>query len=98
MLEYINEHLQENIVLRNLAQEFGMSERTLSRLFALELDLSFSGYYKRARTMKALELIEQGCDSVSQLAFEVGYQSVSTFSNNFLEICGNRPLYFIHKD
>ncbi len=98
VLALIGAHLSEKMGIQWLAKEFGMSERTLNRLFAQELRLSFSSYCKRARMMKALELIEQGCDSVSDLAFGVGYQSVATFSNNFLEICGNRPLGFIHKD
>jgi len=46
--------------------------------------------------MRALEMIEMGSDNVSQLANDVGYDSVATFSNNFLEICGFRPLQFIN--
>jgi AraC-like DNA-binding protein len=47
--------------------------------------------------MKALELIEAGSDNVSQIASRVGYESLATFSNNFLAICGNRPLHFINQ-
>lgn len=47
--------------------------------------------------MKSLEWIEQGKDNVSELASLVGYESLTTFSNNFLEISGNRPLHFIKK-
>ena len=59
--------------------------------------MSFSRYSKISRVIKALELIENGVDNVSEIASQVGYESISTFSNNFLEICGNRPIYFINK-
>ena len=79
-----------------LADRFAMSPRTVTRLFSKNLGTSFSQYCKMARVMKALELIEEGTKNVSEIASLVGYKSISTFSNNFLEICGNRPLYFIN--
>lgn len=93
---YIQTHLARPINVQWLASEFGLSVRTLSRLFRQQLGTSFSGYCKIARIMRALELIELGCDNVSQVATDVGYESLATFSNNFLAICGHRPLQFIH--
>jgi AraC-like DNA-binding protein len=95
VITYIHTHLAQPISFKWLASEFGFSVRTLSRLFTQQLGTSFSSYCKIARIMRALELIEIGCDNVSQLAAAVGYESLATFSNNFLEICGHRPLQFI---
>ena len=97
LLNYLQNHLQEKNSIEFLAYHFGFSVRTLSRLFTQQLGVSFSSYCKLARIMKALELMETGNDNVSQIASSVGYESLATFSNNFLEICGNRPLYFINK-
>lgn len=97
LLAYLQKHLHEKLSIDFLAHEFGFSVRTLSRLFIQQLGVSFSSYCKLARIMKALELMETGNDNVSQIACAVGYESLATFSNNFLEICGNRPLYFINK-
>ncbi len=97
VLEYIQLHLQEKVSIVSVAKAFGFSVRTLTRLFNAHLGMSFSVYMKVARIIKALELIEHGHTNVSQVAYEVGYESLSTFSNNFLEICGNRPIYFINK-
>jgi AraC-like DNA-binding protein len=95
-LSALLEHLQK-WTLESLARAFGFSPRTLTRLFSKHTGISFSRYGKIARVIKALELIERGEGNVSELADQVGYESISTFSNTFLEICGNRPLYFIHQ-
>ncbi|QMW00597.1 AraC family transcriptional regulator [Spirosoma foliorum] len=97
LLDYLKNHLAEKISIETLAHQFGFSVRTLSRLCRQQLGVSFSSYCKLARMMKALELMEQGNDNVSEIASLVGYESLATFSNNFLDICGNRPLYFINK-
>ncbi|WP_460640269.1 AraC family transcriptional regulator [Larkinella harenae] len=95
ILIYIQSHLSEPLNFQWIAREFGLSGRTLSRLFTQHLGISFMNYCKIARIMKAIELIEMGSENVSQLALDVGYESLATFSNNFLEICGHRPLHFI---
>ncbi len=46
--------------------------RTLNRLFNQQFCTSFSSYYKIARIMRSLELIELGPENVSQLATDVG--------------------------
>lgn len=96
-LDYIQQHLHEKISIEQIASHFGFSVRSLTRLFTNQAGISFSSYCKIARMMKALELIETGVDNVSELAGRVGYESLSTFSNNFLEMCGNRPLHFIQQ-
>lgn len=97
VLGYIQGHLSEQLNVQWIASEFGLSVRTLSRLFSQRLGISFSSYCRIARIMRALELIEMGHDNVSQLALEVGYESLATFSTNFLEICGHRPFHFIRE-
>lgn len=97
LLDYLQQRLHEKISIELLARQFGFSVRTLSRLFSQQLGVSFSSYCKLARIMKALELMETGNGNVSEIASAVGYESLATFSNNFLEICGNRPIYFINQ-
>ena len=95
-LEYIQQHLHERLGLEDMARQFGYSSRALTRAFQQHLAMPFSSYTKIARAMRAMECIEQGATNVSELAQRVGYDSVSTFSNNFLAICGKRPLEFIN--
>jgi AraC-like DNA-binding protein len=95
VLDFVQQHLEKKFGVEDVARQFGYSSRTLSRAFQQHLGMPFASYTRTARTLKALELIEQGADNVSELASNVGYESVSTFSNNFLEICGKRPVEFM---
>lgn len=97
IIEHLQGHLQEKHNLTRVAKAFGFSNRTLTRLFSSHLGITFSAYMKMAKMIKALELLENGCTNVSQIAFQVGYDSLSTFSNNFLQTCGRRPIDFINK-
>lgn len=96
-LDYIQQHLHEKLTIQQIASQFGISVRSLTRLFTQQIGISFSSYCRLARIMKALELIETGIDNVSELTGLVGYESLSTFSTNFLDVCGHRPLQFIQQ-
>jgi AraC-like DNA-binding protein len=97
VIEYLQVHLQEKQSMPGIAKTFGLSVRSLTRLFSSHLGITFSTYLKMARMIKALEMIENGYTNVSHIAYQVGYDSLSTFSNNFLEIYQKRPLEFINK-
>jgi AraC-like DNA-binding protein len=97
VVDYLQEHLPEKISIRQLAGHFGFSVRSLTRLFSQQLGNFFSSYCCIAFIMKTLIFIESGGDNVSELASRVGYESLSSFSNNFLQVCGKRPLEFIRE-
>lgn len=94
---FIQQHIDDKINMPAVAKQFGLSERTMSRLFQSELQLPFSQYIKLVRMVKAVELLVQPGKNVSDVAFAVGYESLPTFSNNFNEIMGIRPNQFLQK-
>ncbi|HYH15781.1 MAG TPA: helix-turn-helix transcriptional regulator, partial [Flavisolibacter sp.] len=96
-LQIIMEGMSEKISVEATAQKLNLSTRTLSRLFQQELKMSFTGFLKVARIIKALEWLSLLGATVAETAFKVGYDSVPTFSNNFYEIVGSRPQTFIQK-
>ncbi len=78
-----------------LAREVGTSARTLSRLFALETQLSFKSWCQRARIAAAIERLSVEANvSVKQLASELGYASVPAFSHAFRQVTGKTPTAF----
>lgn len=91
ILEYIQEHLDENLLFSHVAETFGFSPRSLYRLFQSELKMSFIQYYTLARMLKAIELLVTKKYSISEVASAVGYNSIPTFSNTFQSIMGKRP-------
>ncbi|MEI8593039.1 helix-turn-helix domain-containing protein [Photobacterium sp. Hal280] len=68
--------------LAQWARQTGATERTLSRVFQKEIQLTFPQWRQRLRLMTAITLLEQGL-SVQNVAHEIGYQSVSAFIEAF---------------
>ncbi len=73
-----------------IARRSGASLRTLERCFLTETGLAIGEWRRRVRLFHALRLLEGGT-SVTEVAFEVGYASVSAFSQAFRRQFGRSP-------
>lgn len=91
ILHYLDSNINETLTLISISKRFGMSERSVSRLFRSALDISFLQYLKTLRMVKAIELILKSNKSINEIAYEVGYSSISTFSDTFHEFTQSRP-------
>lgn len=94
VIRYIYYHISEDLTLAGLAPKFGMSVRTFSRLFQSALNTSFFQYLKLSRIVRAMQLLLQSDKSISQIAYETGYNSISAFSNTFYQLVNMRPSDF----
>lgn len=97
VLTYIQENLDQPLTMENTCHRFAFSERTLSRLFKARTDLSFFQYVKMARIIRAMEYLLETDKSISEIAYETGYNSISAFSNTFFELTGSRPTTFAQR-
>ncbi|MDN7143257.1 helix-turn-helix transcriptional regulator [Pseudomonas sp. JQ170] len=80
----------DNRSIEDWAQWVGASRRTLVRLFQAQTQLSFREWRQRLRLLAALPLLAQGM-SVTTLANELGYDSVSAFIALFARHYGVTP-------
>ena len=94
VLKYISNHLFDPLTLKNLSHETGFSERTLTRLFQATMRISFLQYFKLLRMVKAIEMMLQTDKSISEIAYTLGYNNVSAFSNIFYQLTKTRPSEF----
>lgn len=88
---YLENNLSEKLTLKEVSSRFGMSERSMSRLFQATLHVSFLQYLKTIRIVKAIEFLLKTQKSVNEIAYEVGYGSISSFSDTFREFTHSRP-------
>ena len=95
IIRFLLENLSEKISVEEVAKKMALSTRTIARLFQQELGMSLTGFLKIARIIKALELLSLPGANVSDTAYKVGYDSIPTFSNSFLEVVGARPHSFL---
>ncbi len=94
ILDYMSINISDNHSLESIGKEFGMSERSVSRLFQQTLSTSFLQYLKLLRMVKSIELMLQTDLSMSEIAYGVGYGSLSAFSNAFIQLLNLRPSDF----
>ena len=81
--------------LSDLAQEVGCSCSYLSRTFSLLTGMTVRQYLRRARIHLAASLFENGEESVSKVASQVGYHSLSHFTKAFQKEMGCSPSRFL---
>jgi AraC family transcriptional regulator len=91
VLEYINEHLNQDIKLADLAQFLGMSQFHFSHLFKQSLGTSPYQYLLQQRVERAKQLLKQTDQSIMDIAFMCGFNSHSHLSKQFRQFTGMTP-------
>lgn len=90
-LDYIHTHLSEQISLDDIASHVGLSTYHFARLFKRATGSSPHEYIILSRIDNAKYLLRTTSDSVSQIAFQVGYTSESNFITSFNSRVGMPP-------
>ncbi|WPU25079.1 helix-turn-helix transcriptional regulator [Cedecea neteri] len=76
--------------LVELASVAFISPRTLGRLFESEIGMSFTRWRERMRIISSVEQLVNGVP-ITQVAYDMGYQSASSFTTAFTRIIGLPP-------
>ena len=87
---YIDTHMQDKISLSSVAQEFLVSESTISKAFHSQMRLGFYSYVIRRRLIAAKDLISDGV-SLQEIPTRVGYADYSSFYRAFKQEFGVSP-------
>lgn len=95
VIAYIREHVTEPLTMAELCRQTGFSSRTLARLFQETMKISFLQYCKLLRMVMAIELMLETDRSLSEIAYMIGYDNLSSFSNIFNRMTGMRPSEFV---
>jgi AraC family transcriptional regulator len=77
--------------LSQLGAEVGCSPFYLSRTFSSQLGMTIPQFIRQVRMEQAAELLKSGRYNVTEAAMQVGYSSLSHFSQAFCEVMGCCP-------
>jgi len=88
---FIHEHSDEELSLTRVAKVVNISANYLSEKFKEVTGVNFVDYIARTRTEKARELLENSNLRISEIAFAVGFQSLSQFNRIFKKLLGRSP-------
>lgn len=89
--EYITEHYTENLTLKGVAEEIGVSGGYLSTLFNQHLQCGFVDYLNKVRVDRACSYLEQNYLKNYEIAYKVGFNDEKYFSKVFKKIMGMSP-------
>lgn len=89
--DYINTHFQENMNVDDMADLAKMSVRSLQRIFKEETGITLQKYGQLIRILKSVELIDTKQYTLSEIAFKVGYKSLSAFTSSYTSIMKEGP-------
>jgi AraC-like DNA-binding protein len=91
VMALLKQNLAEPPPLEELGKRIGCSHFYLSRIFSTQTGQTITQYLRQLRMEKAAELLKSREYNVTEVAFEVGYNSLSHFSAAFQETFGCCP-------
>lgn len=94
ILDYITDHYNEQLSLKQLADEFHFNYYYLSSYFSYHNKEGFSEYLNKIRVEKAAELLRNETIPVSEISYMVGYSDHSYFCKVFKKLKNATPSKF----
>ena len=88
---FIHEHSDEDLSLTKVAKSVHISPNYLSEKFKEVTGVNFVDYIARHRIEKARKLLQDLNLRISEIAFAVGFQSLSQFNRVFRKLAGKSP-------
>ncbi len=88
---FIENRFKENITARDVAAECLINEDYLNLIFKKEINLTVTDYIRKKRLHYASMLLKSSDLSVSEVAFNSGFQSIQTFNRLYKRYYGVSP-------
>jgi AraC-like DNA-binding protein len=89
--EFIQQHQTEPLSLAAVAKAVNASPFYFCKMFKKVTGLNFTDFVARVRTEKAKNLLLNPNLRISEIAFEVGFQSLTHFNRVFKQVMGQSP-------
>lgn len=99
ILDYMSQHVDGQLSLNSVADQFGISAGHLSRLFKEKQGVNFSDYLIRLKLDTAAEMLTKDPSrKVTDIAAALGYSNISYFNKMFKENFGMTPTQYRTKN
>lgn len=84
ILEYCAEHYKTDISIQSVADALEVSPHAVTRIFTANFHQNFRKYINSLRIDEAAYKLISSADSITQIAFSVGFDTLRTFNRAFL--------------
>lgn len=97
VVDYIHEHIEEDVSMEAAAECVGMSYKMFSRWFIECTGIGFRRYVVKTRINKSCEYLFSTSQSIQEICFLVGFNNASNYNRLFRQVLGVTPSEFRRK-
>ncbi|NLG97177.1 MAG: helix-turn-helix transcriptional regulator [Chloroflexi bacterium] len=88
---FIDEHVRENLRVRDVATHTGLSTYYVSKKFKAETGMSISDYIRNAKVSEAKSLLKYSDLSLAEISELLSFSTQSFFTATFKQVTGITP-------
>jgi transcriptional regulator GlxA family with amidase domain len=89
--EYVLKNFRQRIALGELAEMLHMTPTSFSRYFSMKNNKPFSRFVSEIRIRHACKLLTETENTIEQICYECGFNTLSNFNRKFREIMLKKP-------
>lgn len=97
VFDYLYKHFQETLTLEDVAKHANQNPAALCRAFKKKSGYTIFQFANRLRIEQACQLLKGTDQTITQVAFQVGFNSFSHFSTQFQRIVQTSPTKYREK-
>lgn len=91
VIQYVEDHLEQKITLKEVATHFDFSPNYLGHLFKEETGEHFSDFLNELRTRRICTLLQDPGFRIYEIAERMGYRNIIYFNRQFKQATGMTP-------
>lgn len=92
--EYVLKNYRKKVTLQDAAALVHMTSTSFSRYFSTINNKPFSRFLVEIRIKHACKMLTETSESVSQICYQTGFNTLSNFNNQFKEVMSTTPLEY----
>lgn len=92
--EYVMNNFRQKIQLEAIAKLLHMTPSSFSRYFSKKSNMPFSRFVSELRIRHACKLLTETDLAVEQICYECGFNTVSNFNRQFLDLMRKKPTQY----
>lgn len=91
MLDYVNNHLDKKLTLKEIANKLFISQSNISSQFYNTLGMSFKTYIDTLKLSTSISTLLTGKSTISEVSDQYGFSSSASYSKKFKHYFGHSP-------
>ena len=92
--EYAFQNFRKKVVLEDLAGLLHMTPTSFSRYFTMKNNKPFSKFISEIRIKHACKMLTETDESIAQICYDCGFNTLSNFNKQFKEIMQKKPTQY----